>query len=386
MTDSVMGFVPGRAAGGMTPRRSRADLLVKTDFDMCAIDVTILLESVSPESPCGDDLEYDPGFGELERAAQGKPEQQFGDTIVPAEDPDWKQVKQLALDLFSRTRDLRVAAYLARGATHADGLPGLRDSLEVMHGLLDRFWDEVHPRLDPEDDNDPTLRVNTVASLADPDGMLKLVREAPLVSSRALGRFNLRDVKLADGSLAASADEPVPDLAGIDAAFLDCDLDELMETAEAANRSIELVSMIESTVSDRVGAGFGVDLDPLRQVVRDAGHILTDRLSRRGVAGPGDEAAAIPAAGDGSAAAPAGAPAAPAATGEVNSREDVIRLIDKICDYYHAHEPSSPIPLLLQRAKRLVRKGFMDIVRDLAPDGVGQIETIGGVSSEESEL
>jgi len=358
---------------------------------MSAIDVTVLLESLSPESPCGDDLEYDATFGELERAAQGKPEQQFGDTIVPAEDPDWNQVRQLALDLFSRTRDLRVAVYLARGAVHASGMLGLRDSLEVVHGLLDRFWDEVHPRLDPDDDNDPTLRINTLASLCDSDGMLSLLREAPLVSSRALGQFSLRDVKVADGSLIASGDEHVPDMAGIDAAFMDCNLEELQETAEAANRSIELIEMIESTVSDRVGAGFGVNLESLRQVVREASRVLGDRLSRRGVAGPGDESKGT-AAGDGGdtegsgQAGGAGVAAAPVAADKVNSREDVIRLIDRICDYYDRHEPSSPIPLLLQRAKRLVRMSFMDIVRDLAPDGVSQVETIGGVSSEESEL
>jgi type VI secretion system protein ImpA len=349
---------------------------------MSAIEVTSLVESLSPDSPCGEDLEYDPAYGELERAAQGKPEQQFGDTIVPAEEPDLRQVKELALNLFPRTRDLRVATYLARGATHCDGLIGLRDSLEVVHGLLAGLWDDVHPRLDPDDDNDPTLRINTLASLCDPESMLKVVREAPLVSSRALGRFSLRHLKLADGSLVAAAEESVPDMAGIDAAFLDCDLDELTATAAAATRSLELMDLIESTVSDRVGAGYGVDLDPLRQVVKEAERVLTERLARRGVAEPESEpepaTAAVP--GD------AGVPAAPAATGEVNSREDVIRLIDKICRYYDTHEPSSPIPLLLQRAKRLARKSFLDIVRDLAPDGVSQIETIGGVSSEESEL
>ena len=55
-----------------------------------AIDVEKLLTEVSPDQPAGEDLEYDPQFGELERSAQGKAEQQFGDTIIPAEDPDWK--------------------------------------------------------------------------------------------------------------------------------------------------------------------------------------------------------------------------------------------------------------------------------------------------------
>ncbi len=66
------------------------------------------------------------------------------------------------------------------------------------------------------------------------------------------------------------------------------------------------------------------------------------------------------------------------ATGELRSRDDVIRTLDRVCAYFRAHEPSSPVPLLLERAKHLVSKDFMEIVRNLAPDGVGQVETIRG--------
>jgi type VI secretion system protein ImpA len=58
-------------------------------------------------------------------------------------------------------------------------------------------------------------------------------------------------------------------------------------------------------------------------------------------------------------------------------------MIDKICDYFERHEPSSPVPLLLNRAKRLISKDFLEILRDLTPDGVLQAESIGGVTGEE---
>jgi type VI secretion system protein ImpA len=60
----------------------------------------------------------------------------------------------------------------------------------------------------------------------------------------------------------------------------------------------------------------------------------------------------------------------------------VARAIDRICDYYSRNEPSSPVPLLLQRAKRLATGNFIDIVRDLAPDAMGDIEKICGLESE----
>ena len=57
-------------------------------------------------------------------------------------------------------------------------------------------------------------------------------------------------------------------------------------------------------------------------------------------------------------------------------------MIDKICAYYERHEPSSPVPLLLMRARRLVDKSFMEILQDLAPEGMGQARQVGGIDNE----
>ena len=61
---------------------------------MSIIDVEKLLAPVDGESPVGADLSYDPSIMEIEQLAAGKPEQQIGDTIVPAEDPDWKELRK----------------------------------------------------------------------------------------------------------------------------------------------------------------------------------------------------------------------------------------------------------------------------------------------------
>jgi type VI secretion system protein ImpA len=53
------------------------------------IDVESLLQQTAEQPPCGPDLEYDAAFRELEQAARRKPEQQFGDTVVAAEEPAW---------------------------------------------------------------------------------------------------------------------------------------------------------------------------------------------------------------------------------------------------------------------------------------------------------
>jgi len=343
------------------------------------IDVEKLLNEISADAPSGENLEYDAEFVEMSRAAEGKPEQQIGDSIVPGEEPDWRGVKSAATGLLGRTKDLRVGVLLTRALLHTDGFPGMCDGLAVLHGMVERFWETVHPQLDPDDDNDPTMRVNILVALCDADTVIRTVRETPLVSSKTLGRFSLRDFLVATGRMPApSSMETPPETGSIDAAVLDSDLEALQATAAAVARSGELVRAIESTLTGKVGAAQAADFGDLSNLLKDAGRVVNDWLGRRGVAVAGGGAQ------EEGAAAGAGPGAAAPMTGAINSREDVIRVLDRICDYFSQHEPSSPIPILLRRAQNLVSKDFMEIIRDIAPDGLPQVETIRGAGRDDS--
>ena len=351
---------------------------------MSVIDIEALLGEIAADAPCGEDLEYDPEFAELETLSQGAPERQYGDTIIAAEPPDWRGVKKTALALCQRTRDLRVGVTLARALLHTDGLPGFLDGLSVVAGWLERYWGGVYPLLDPDDDNDPTLRVNTLVALCDQDATLRGLRETPLVSSRALGRFSLRDVQIADGVLTpvAGTDEAeLPTPAKIDGAFLDADLDELRATAGAAAEAVQLAARIEALLTDQVGVTQAPDMSDLREVLKEIRQVLAEQLHRRGV-GLTDE-------GGGDATGDEGALTGVAAgqrlvVGEIGSREDAIRMLEKISEYFERNEPSSPVPFLLKRTKKLVTKDFMAILHDLAPGGTEQASLIFGLQSEET--
>ena len=65
--------------------------------------------------------------------------------------------------------------------------------------------------------------------------------------------------------------------------------------------------------------------------------------------------------------------------GSIRSRGDVVRVIDAICAYYRDREPSSPVPVLLTRAKRLVNLSYLEIVRDLTPAAVSEAAIFAGV-------
>ena len=89
-----------------------------------------LSQPVSEDSPCGEDMEYDPVFQEMEVLMQTTEEQEFGDTIIPGTGPDWKGVAEQVDDLNDRTRDLRV---LINGALADLSLKGLKVNMANSH-------------------------------------------------------------------------------------------------------------------------------------------------------------------------------------------------------------------------------------------------------------
>ena len=349
---------------------------------MTLIDLDGLLQEISPDTPCGDDLEYDPAYGELERLAKGKEAQQIGNTVIPAEEPDWAEVQRQAISLFSRTKDLRVAAILTRALMCTQGWRGFRDGLRLTHGLLERYWESVNPPLDPDDDNDPTLRVNVLVTLCDPETILNPLRLAPLIDSRLLGRFSLRDIQIATGELPAptKSETPIPERRTIEAAFKEVELDALQATGDAISQARQLMTAIDSQLLDKVGVGAAPDLSPLTDVIKMAQKAIAAPLAERtGQTLTPDGSLSDPdlASTDGSADT-AMATMKATALGPIDNRDDVVRALDLLCDYYRRAEPSSPVSLLLQRAKRLVGKDFYDILRDLAPGGLSQAEGICG--------
>lgn len=345
---------------------------------MSVLDVEGLLLPVSDEEPCGPNLEYDPAFAELDEAARGKREQQYGDTIIPSEEPNWQEVRRLGVELLSKTKDLRVACLVARALIVTDGFPGFADGLALVRGYLERYWLTVHPRLDADDENDPTFRVNTVSSLSDHATTIQALRNAPMVSAPVSGKFSLRDLGVASGDIPPSSDEAPPTLATIEAAFLESDLAELRSNTAAIHESVESADAIESTVTQQVGADRALSMVNLRDTLRELELVFANHLSQRDISQ--SESVVVETglrASDGSG-------VAVGATGEIRSRADVVRALDKICEYYSRFEPSSPLPLLLGRAKRLATKSFLDIVKDLSPEALAQIRALGGVDPEDS--
>jgi type VI secretion system protein ImpA len=340
-----------------------------------ALSVASLVEPIAGDAPTGrDPATHDGVYQALQHAIKGRVEYKVigKDEVRVFHPPDWRAVYDQALDCASRTRDLRVCIMLTRAAASNDGPAGVTAGLELLRETCARFWDELHPALD-SDASDPSeqafRRVTALNELADRSGLLRDLRDMPILEARGIGRYGLRAIHLAQGKEAPAPGEEAPE-AGLIQGALDNDPG-IADTRAAIVASRQALGSLDQELRGRLGAD-APDLAPLGRTLDE----MTLALGAGTITGSVQPGAAPIAAPVGGRAAPR---AEPAAAGELASREQVIAALDRILCYYEQHEPASPIPLLLKRARRLVPMDFLDLMEDLAPAAVKQLKEIGGI-------
>ncbi len=343
---------------------------------MAFIDVSTLLQPVHPETPCGPDLEYSPAFLDAVRALEGSPEVQYGSLLVAAVEPDWKRVKSTTLGLLAQCRDLRLAVWLTRALLALHGIPGMADGLALVEGLIAQHWDSVHPQLDPADDYDPTARINVLLALDDKSGFVRDIAASPLVDSPIHGRVCLRDLEAADGDSRSCETPSDHSPAAIDAAFADAALEDVARVRDALASALSSLERIDARLTECIGHRRSVALAALEQTLGRASQAVCAQLARHPairVGVPSDtssQAMTHPARGQ------------PERLGDIDGREDVLHALDQLCAYYRRVEPSSPVPVLLERARMLVGVRFVDAVLALAPAGLEQARHWAGAEGE----
>ena len=332
------------------------------------------------DAPSGDNLEYDSAFAALEEAARPAEDRQMGDAVIAGEAADPRAVVAAAAEVLSRSHDLRAAVLAAPAKIEMEGFQGLAEVTGYVRWCLEEHWDTCHPQPD-EDDGDLTMRVNAVLGLADPATTLRAVRRAPLTRSNAFGRATLRDVEIVDGEAQPREGEaPAFDAASLSAAFRDTPDDALEAIREGIVAARENVKAIDRVFDERA-PGEGPDLARLLRHLAKAAQRMPSADGAPGEA-PAEGVAEAPSAPQAGAAAPRPAPAAP---GAIASPADVSAALGRIIEYYARHEPSSPIPVLLERAKRLVGADFLTIVNDMAPEGMDNVRLVGGIRADDED-
>lgn len=175
-----------------------------------------LLTPVSQESVSGENCEYDELYLALDELALGTEESEMGDSVIEGKDPDYRTLYKNTLSLWSKTRDLRVASFFTLSSLCLFGLDGLKDGLSLIEYLVKEQFDTFYPQLDPDDDNDPTERINILAMLSPTDGAFSdayhvqaHIRDLKLVPELD---YTLRDYLVLTGYLDSKEDKDLSSL------------------------------------------------------------------------------------------------------------------------------------------------------------------------------
>ena len=354
------------------------------------LDLERLLTPVSAESPCGESLRWDPVWDEI-----GQLRKTRKDPLDASADktPEWAKVVSIASEALStRTKDLLIAGWLTEALVRESGFAGLRDGLSLIHGLVERFWDGLHPIIE---DGDLSNRSAPLSWLTSHDGGARMpaaMREIELARSsdgqvlnwnfwhlrRAApqGKEEKEDVykkRLAEAEQkrqlfdAAVDATPVPYYQAM-LADIDCCLAEINRLSLSLDKSLGDYSPNWSELKNSIGE--------IRVFVHGV-------LKRRG--GLIEETSASPQAeGEDMSNGAAAGPATKSNNGQINTRDDAIAQLEAAARFFSTTEPHSPVAYLVRRAIRWAGMPFEEVLGELVKDDklVKQIgETLGIVAS-----
>lgn len=332
------------------------------------VEASILVTPVSEEHPCGEDL--DAAQPLVLAAFDGY--RVFGQMTPWPKDkqPDWREIRDRSLEVLGQSRDLRVLAHLAAAALHTEGLGAFGQTLEAAKAWLSTWWDQAFPRID----EDAILRRNALNGFADRVAVVDGLRRAPLLVHRQLGTYSIRDIEIAQGHLTPGPDEPPRNASQLDALLGALETENLQTIAGQVTAAVENFRAIESIMRDHGGSEAAPDFSAPLQLLARTKILLDGQLATRM---PADASSAADGAGDG------GRPAGVRAPGAIGTRDDAMKTLDAVAAFFRANEPSSPVPLFIERAKRLVGKDFLAVLADVIPDSVAQAKSVGGVRDAE---
>ena len=331
-----------------------------------------LAEPVSPESPCGVDLE------DTQLLASFDAFRIFGNATPLSSETDWQAIRQHALTALEQSRDLRILTHLAAALLRIDGVVAFCGVLALADQWLAERWELVFPRVE----DDALSRQNALSCLADPMAIVAPLRRCVVITHRQLGTVTLRDIERVTGQPdSIVTDVGIPDSAQVEAALQVTPVEELATLVATLSSGTNSLDNMVANMQQYAGPQAAPDFAPLAKPLMRMRKVLAEHLATRAKTNS-------PASASRASTADGGAPAdmeeaaglsVGTDSGEIQSRDQAIRAIDAAMLYFRKHEPSSPVPMLLERARRLVAKGFLEVLEDIAPDGLPQARIIGGV-------
>jgi type VI secretion system protein ImpA len=355
------------------------------------VDEEAWLRPVSDATPCGENLAesgWSPFFALRMFGSKIRLEERYGRRLGP--DINWREVRTLAVTNLSKSKDLRVLVHLAASVIRLEGIASLVITLEVASAWLTRFWDDVYPRITEEEIDD---RKAALGDFADPMAIIDPLRRATLVSHRQLGSCSFRDIEMSSRPATPAADDssdapPANPKAAIDAIFAATAVEDLAALEHTLLRGMAALDAIEERMSKSPsGAPHVAPLsDLLQQIVQKVRPYLQARRAAMELLPPAAHGEPLPQ--------PLVDPMptnlsnardervrqeVTLRSGPVASREEAIRSLAAIAEFFRQTEPSSPVPLFIERTVRMISMDFMELLEEIAPESVDKAKSAAGI-------
>ncbi|MDH5823746.1 type VI secretion system protein TssA [Luteimonas sp. RD2P54] len=313
------------------------------------LELEDLLAPISEDSPTGEDLSFSPEFDAIQEARRADdPTLEQGEWVTDIKYADWTAASRMCADLLrTRTKDLRLGAWLAESSAQVHGFPGLAVGFRLVAGLCDRYWDEVHPQAA---DGDHEERIGNLTWLL--SNALQWLRTLPIAQGPQ-GRFGLGDFEAAHARSGAgdAGGDGQPDLEVMEAARRDTPHEFYLQLMQDVPDCVMALQELQLSVDARLGTD-GPSFTPVRdqlehlqktvqRFARDAGVLVGDA----GAAAQGFEVEA----GGGT---EAGGPAATGQGGPIASRRQALAQLRQVAEFFRRTEPHSPVAYLADKAAR----------------------------------
>lgn len=331
------------------------------------------LKPIDEASRCGEDLEYENEFLALLEGIKPPAidyDPAAKEQLVPEDDRNWRELRKEAEKLSKKTRSLDLAIVYTQILVRTTSSPiqGLKKGLFIIEHYIAEFWECVYPVLDSEDDDPHFFRYNTLSNLGDWKSVVLPLKKDVVVLSIDLGDYTLDDVINLDLGNNVEGKQPLSGLT-------DDELSSVTELKASYKDCADRVRSIKKLLQAKTGQAFSgfdkhllpylqmgyeiqpfvlesVNDSPTQSIQQTEGIVSQTNLSPKVIMENKELS--------------------------IQSRDDVEKAFELICDYYAQHEPSSPVPLLLQRARKLVKQDFRSILDELRLGGMSDIENIFG--------
>lgn len=291
---------------------------------------------------------------------------------------DYKQVIKLAEDaLIKKSKDLRVAGWLSEALIYQEGAPGFISGLQLLHGLIDKFWEGLYPEIEDGDLETRAAPLEWFGSYFDPSkgsSPLLAVRRMPL----SVGKYDFfayqesrkipyeseisgnetktkaRTTALAEGKISPET---------FDKSFEETKKPFYKDLERDLKSAQESLQQLDDLCKEKFGS-FAPSYVPLRKAVEEVSNAVHILLLKKLEKEPDPVEAAAPsetADGESATETPTVMFALPGGTqldlsqfegGEIKSADQAVLHTVVAAQFLRQKNPSNPVPYLLLRALR----------------------------------